>query len=164
MVSIYIRVMETILATPQMLNTQTSYLERQISDFSWRLINNNLWEQDFWQQSKNLRLFWEQMLSTVMMVQAYPSRKDTPQTNTEVMDRLTNILRRLAEVHAAAVDSLILIEVNSDPQPTRSENCLRWNGGARIQRCVTLRTSLPEASQKVFVTAPRAVFSRRHAR
>lgn len=117
------------LADREMLQ-QLRSAERKMVALGQKIINNDIWEQDFWTQSQIIKDY----VAAVMRELVYPldGKKDS-ETMQQHMSRLLKFLQDTTEAHVKAVNSLLLIEADTGAVHTdRHANIVRWNKGCRF--------------------------------
>jgi len=101
--------------------------ERKMAALGQKIINNDIWEQDFWNQSK----LAEGYVAAAMKELVYPldGERDS-ETMGQHMRRLLKFLQDMTEAHLKAVNSLLLIEADTGRiQTYRHAHMFRWNKG-----------------------------------
>ncbi len=105
-----------------------NHIQRQNCEFGWRVINNTIWEQDFWNRSRELKEYVTEMIVSL----DYTMNGKTSEEVEATLVKLCFYLKQIREKHLAAIKSLLMIEETSgSPQKDRRDVLLNWNRGAR---------------------------------
>lgn len=120
----------TNLATQLSQNSmQLTNLQRENTRFGWNVINNAIWEQEFWTRTRELRDYVTDMLTSL----DYTMNGKTAAEREATLEKLLEYLRNVREKHLAAIQSLLMVEESSEsPQKDRRDDLLKWNCGTRV--------------------------------
>ena len=104
-------------------------LQRENTGFGWNVINNAIWEQEFWARTRELRDYVTNMLTSL----DYTMNGKTAVEREATLEKLLEYLRNVREKHLAAIQSLLMVEESSEsPQKDRSDDLLKWSCGTRV--------------------------------
>jgi hypothetical protein len=105
--------------------------QRKLQDFGWRVINNSIWEEDFWRHNADTSKYIDGVLPTLSYIFDISDLSTTTQTLKALLDFLKTTRTR----HQSAIDSLFMLEHNTSPHmkdTSRRIDLLNWNRGARM--------------------------------